>query len=81
MSLMCLAVLHSRLVPLQVDQRLCKVVWDVRYPLSCFRFPGYTSYNPWSSCAGICRLRPLNLGFTTIRSGASRKIDALVDRC
>ena len=29
-SLMCLTVLHSRLVPLQVDQRLCKVVWDVR---------------------------------------------------
>jgi hypothetical protein len=29
-SLMCLVVLHSRLVPLQVDKKLCEVAWDVR---------------------------------------------------
>lgn len=28
-SLMCLVVLHSRLVPTQVDKKLCGVAWDV----------------------------------------------------
>jgi hypothetical protein len=29
-SLMCLVILHSRLVPLEVDNKLCEVVWDLR---------------------------------------------------